>query len=109
MCSGGSHDSMVVLKQETRYARANDNCFSRVTFSTYDLRSDILTANYFLEIGYEVLLICCMSLRNFSFGFQFSLQIEQGIPVLSKWLVFNRFKFAGTKGIKLGPAFVLTR
>ncbi|XP_010685451.1 outer envelope protein 39, chloroplastic [Beta vulgaris subsp. vulgaris] len=66
-CSGGSHDSMVVLKQETRYARANDNCFSR-----------------------------------------FSLQIEQGIPVLSKWLVFNRFKFAGTKGIKLGPAFVLT-
>lgn len=40
---------------------------------------------------------------------QFNLQIEQGIPVLSKWLLFNRFKFAASKGIKLGPAFLLTR
>uniref|UniRef100_A0A803LXL8 Bacterial surface antigen (D15) domain-containing protein n=1 Tax=Chenopodium quinoa TaxID=63459 RepID=A0A803LXL8_CHEQI len=37
-----------------------------------------------------------------------SLQIEQGVPVLSKWLVFNRFKFVGTKGIKLGPSILLT-
>uniref|UniRef100_A0A7C8ZWJ1 Bacterial surface antigen (D15) domain-containing protein n=1 Tax=Opuntia streptacantha TaxID=393608 RepID=A0A7C8ZWJ1_OPUST len=66
-CSGGAHDSMVVLKQETRFAKANDNSFSR-----------------------------------------FSLQIEQGLPVLSRWLVFNRFKFVGTKGIKLGPGFLLT-
>ncbi|KAL9235403.1 hypothetical protein vseg_010162 [Gypsophila vaccaria] len=66
-CSGGCHDSMVVLKQQTRFAKANDNFFTR-----------------------------------------FSLQIEQGIPVLSKWLVFNRFQFVGTKGIKLGPAFLMT-
>jgi len=32
VCSGGAHDSMVVLKQETRFAKANDNSFSRVTF-----------------------------------------------------------------------------
>ncbi|XP_073145844.1 outer envelope protein 39, chloroplastic isoform X2 [Henckelia pumila] len=37
-----------------------------------------------------------------------SLQIEQGIPILSKWLIFNRFKFAASKGIRLGPAFFLT-
>ncbi|XP_022752508.1 outer envelope protein 80, chloroplastic-like isoform X2 [Durio zibethinus] len=66
-CSGNAHDSMVVLKQESRYVKANDRSFS-----------------------------------------QFTMQIEQGIPVLSKWLIFNRFKFVASKGIKLGPAFFLT-
>lgn len=66
-CSGGFSDSMMVLKQETRFAKANDHSFTR-----------------------------------------FSLQIEQGIPVLSKWLVFNRFKFMASKGVRLGPAFLLT-
>ncbi|XP_050224970.1 outer envelope protein 39, chloroplastic isoform X2 [Mercurialis annua] len=65
-CSGSSHDSMVVLKQESRYAKANDHSFSH-----------------------------------------FSMQIEQGIPVLSKWLIFNRFKFVARRGVKLGPAFFL--
>ncbi|KAJ4826804.1 Outer envelope protein 39, chloroplastic [Turnera subulata] len=65
-CSGGPRDSMVILKHESRYAKANDNSFSR-----------------------------------------FSMQIEQGIPVLSKWLIFNRFKFVATKGLKLGPAFFM--
>lgn len=41
--------------------------------------------------------------------FHFNLQIEQGIPVLSKWIIFNRFKFVATKGIKLGPTLLLTR
>lgn len=67
-CSGNPHDSMVVLKQESRFAKANDNSF-----------------------------------------FHFNLQIEQGIPVLSKWIIFNRFKLVASKGIKLGPAFLLTR
>ncbi|XP_047328035.1 outer envelope protein 39, chloroplastic [Impatiens glandulifera] len=66
-CSGSFSDSMMVLKQETRFAKANDHSFTR-----------------------------------------FSLQIEQGIPVLSKWLVFNRFKFMASKGVRLGPAFLLT-
>ncbi|KAF9595922.1 hypothetical protein IFM89_006203 [Coptis chinensis] len=66
-CSGGTHDSMVVLKQESRYAKANDHSFT-----------------------------------------QLSLQIEQGIPVLSKWLIFNRFKFVASKGVRLGPAIFLT-
>ncbi|KAH1222403.1 Outer envelope protein 80, chloroplastic [Glycine max] len=44
-----------------------------------------------------------------SIKFEFNLQIEQGIPVLSKWIIFNRFKFVASKGIKLGPAFLLTR
>ncbi|KAI4334165.1 hypothetical protein L6164_018889 [Bauhinia variegata] len=67
-CSGNPHDSMVVLRQEYRYAKANDHSFSH-----------------------------------------FSLQIEQGIPVLSKWLIFNRCKVVASKGIRLGPAFLLTR
>ncbi|KAL6562747.1 Outer envelope protein 39, chloroplastic [Orobanche gracilis] len=67
-CSGNPHDSMVVLKQETRFAKANAHSF-----------------------------------------FHFNLQIEQGIPVLSKWIIFNRFKFVASKGLKLGPAFLLTR
>ncbi|EOY33271.1 Outer membrane OMP85 family protein isoform 4 [Theobroma cacao] len=58
-CSGNAHDSMVVLKQESQYAK-------------------------------------------------FTMQIEQGIPVLSKWLIFNRFKCVASKGIKVGPAFLLT-
>ncbi|KAJ0020010.1 hypothetical protein Pint_31660 [Pistacia integerrima] len=66
-CSGSTSDNMLVLKQESRYAKANDHSFSR-----------------------------------------FSMQIEQGIPVLSKWLIFNRFKFVASKGFKLGPAFLLT-
>ncbi|XP_044469061.1 outer envelope protein 39, chloroplastic-like [Mangifera indica] len=66
-CSGTTSDSMVVLKQESQYAKANDHSFSR-----------------------------------------FNMQIEQGIPVLSKWLIFNRFKFVASKGFKLGPAFLLT-
>ncbi|KAG9129000.1 hypothetical protein Leryth_014771 [Lithospermum erythrorhizon] len=65
-CSGGFHDSMVVVKQESRYAKATDCTFS-----------------------------------------QFNLHIEQGIPLLSKWLIFNRFKFVASKGLKLGPAFLL--
>ncbi|CAN1831923.1 APO protein 3, mitochondrial [Linum perenne] len=43
-----------------------------------------------------------------SIKFELSMQIEQGIPVLSKWITFNRFKFVATKGIKLGPAFLLS-
>ncbi|KAL4620189.1 hypothetical protein ACB092_06G135400 [Castanea dentata] len=66
-CSGSSHDNMVVLRQESRYAKANDHSFCHL-----------------------------------------SLQIGQGIPVLSKWLIFNRFKFIASKGLKLGPAFLLT-
>ncbi|CAL5354105.1 unnamed protein product [Camellia sinensis] len=58
-CSGSYQDNMVVLKQESQFAK-------------------------------------------------FSLQIEQGIPVLSRWLIFNRFKFTASKGVKLGPAFLLT-
>ncbi|KAK4358523.1 hypothetical protein RND71_020752 [Anisodus tanguticus] len=65
--SGGYNDSMVVVKQESRYAKANDCSFS-----------------------------------------QFSLQIEQGVPILYKWLIFNRFKFVASRGLKLGPAFLLT-
>ncbi|XP_010247665.1 PREDICTED: outer envelope protein 80, chloroplastic-like [Nelumbo nucifera] len=66
-CSGGPHDNMVVLKQESHYAKANESSFS-----------------------------------------QLSLQIEQGMPVLSRWLIFNRFKFVASKGLKVGPAFFLT-
>ncbi|XP_058196183.1 outer envelope protein 39, chloroplastic [Rhododendron vialii] len=66
-CSGSCHDSMVVLKQESQFAKEYDRSFDRL-----------------------------------------SLQIEQGIPVLSKWLIFNRFKFLASKGISLGPAFLLT-
>ncbi|KAJ8749916.1 hypothetical protein K2173_013831 [Erythroxylum novogranatense] len=65
-CSGSTHDNMVVLKQESQYAKANDDSFSRL-----------------------------------------GIEIEQGIPILSKWLIFNRFKFFATKGVKLGPAFLL--
>ncbi|KAH8520655.1 hypothetical protein H0E87_001920 [Populus deltoides] len=64
--SGSPHDNMVVLKQESQYAKANDHSFYR-----------------------------------------FRMQIEQGIPILSKWLIFNKFKFIATKGVKLGPAFLL--
>ncbi|KAE8705775.1 Outer membrane OMP85 family protein isoform 2 [Hibiscus syriacus] len=53
-CSGNAHDSMVVLKQESQYAKATDRSFYR-----------------------------------------FTMQIEQGIPVLSKWLIFNRFNLTG--------------
>ncbi|KAK6926504.1 Bacterial surface antigen (D15) [Dillenia turbinata] len=66
-CSGGAHDSMVVVRQESRYTKANDKSFTR-----------------------------------------FSFQIEQGVPVLSKWLIFNKFKFVASKGLRLGPAFLLT-
>ncbi|XP_077241086.1 outer membrane OMP85 family protein isoform X2 [Tasmannia lanceolata] len=43
--------------------------------------------------------------RSFS---QLNFQIEQGIPLLSKWLIFNRFKFVASKGVKLGPTFLVT-
>lgn len=66
-CSGNSHDNMVILKQESQYATANDHCFSRLNF-----------------------------------------QMEQGLPLLSKWLIFNRFKFVASKGVKLGPALFVT-
>lgn len=66
-CSGTYQDNVVVLKQESQFAKANDHSFDR-----------------------------------------FSLQIEQGIPVLSTWQIFNRFKFVMSKGLKLGPAFLLT-
>ncbi|MQM06730.1 hypothetical protein Taro_039556 [Colocasia esculenta] len=67
-CSGGSSDNMVVLKQESQYAVANDNSFSKL-----------------------------------------NLKMEQGIPILSKWLIFNKFKCVASSGVKLGPAFLSTR
>ncbi|XP_074574294.1 outer envelope protein 39, chloroplastic-like [Curcuma longa] len=65
--SGRSYDNMVVLKQESQYAVANDNNFTRLNF-----------------------------------------QMEQGLPLLSKSLIFNRFKFVASKGFKLGPTFLVT-
>ncbi|WOL15316.1 hypothetical protein Cni_G24097 [Canna indica] len=35
-------------------------------------------------------------------------QMEQGLPLLSKWLIFNRFKFVASKGMRLGPTFLVT-
>ncbi|KAI3874670.1 hypothetical protein MKX03_015147, partial [Papaver bracteatum] len=35
------------------------------------------------------------------------LQIEQGVPIFSKWLIFNRFKFVASKGVKDGPVLLL--
>ncbi|KAK8968290.1 hypothetical protein KSP40_PGU016489 [Platanthera guangdongensis] len=66
-CSGNSHDNMVVLKQESQYAIADDNMFSRVTF-----------------------------------------QMEQGLPLLSKWLIFNKFKFVVSRGVRIGPSLLVT-
>ncbi|KAK9279846.1 hypothetical protein L1049_013528 [Liquidambar formosana] len=65
--SDGPHDSMVVLREESQFAKENDHGFT-----------------------------------------QFSLQIEKGFPVLSKGLLFNRFKFVASKGVRFGPAFLLT-
>lgn len=66
-CSGNSYDNMVILKQESQYATANDHSFSRLNF-----------------------------------------QMEQGLPLLSKWLIFNRFKFVASKGVKFGPALLVS-
>ncbi|XP_020086468.1 outer envelope protein 80, chloroplastic isoform X2 [Ananas comosus] len=35
-------------------------------------------------------------------------QMEQGLPLLPRWLIFNRFKFVASQGIKLGPTFLVT-
>ena len=40
---------------------------------------------------------------------QFNFQMEQGLPLLSKWLIFNRFKIVASKGFKLGSTFLVTR
>ncbi|XP_065045121.1 outer envelope protein 39, chloroplastic-like isoform X3 [Musa acuminata AAA Group] len=65
--SGRSYDNMIVLKQESQYAIANDDRFTKFNF-----------------------------------------QMEQGLPLLSKWLIFNRFKIVASKGFKLGPTFLVT-
>ncbi|URE13786.1 outer envelope protein of 80 kDa [Musa troglodytarum] len=65
--SGRSYDNMIVLKQESQYAIANDDSFTKFNF-----------------------------------------QMEQGLPLLSKWLIFNRFKIVASKGFKLGPTFLVT-
>lgn len=114
--SGSPHDSMVVLKQESRYAMANDHSFSRVYYLApfaiqfFLARLECVTqpSLYCLDEGMIHLNHVLSANKKFP-DFQFSMQIEQGIPVLSKWLIFNRFKFAATRGIKLGPAFFLAR
>ncbi|KAM7528236.1 hypothetical protein LguiB_031646 [Lonicera macranthoides] len=35
-------------------------------------------------------------------------QMEYGVHLLPKWLGFARFKFVASKGVRLGPAFLLT-
>ncbi|XP_078442651.1 outer membrane OMP85 family protein [Wolffia australiana] len=37
-----------------------------------------------------------------------NLQMEQGVPILSRWLIFNKFKFSASSGCRLGPAFLLS-
>ncbi|KAH7661686.1 Bacterial surface antigen (D15) domain-containing protein [Dioscorea alata] len=36
-----------------------------------------------------------------------TVQMEQGLPLLSKWLIFNRFKFIASKGLRLGKALLV--
>ncbi|KAI4386150.1 hypothetical protein MLD38_004109 [Melastoma candidum] len=66
-CSGTPVDRMVVLRQESLYAKANEHSFLKM-----------------------------------------NLQIEQGIPLLSKWIIFNQLKFVASKGVKLGSAFLVS-
>lgn len=113
-CSGNPHDSMVVLKQESQFAKANDNSFFHVI--RYILISSLLPRSFwFVIVNQLVLHVLSQEILVYVFHwlyaclFQFNLQIEQGVPVLSKWIIFNRFKFVASKGIKLGPAFLLTR
>ncbi|KAJ0982631.1 hypothetical protein J5N97_010886 [Dioscorea zingiberensis] len=42
-----------------------------------------------------------------NFG-RLTFQIEQGLPLLSRWLIFNRFKFIASKGVRAGPALLVT-
>jgi len=106
---------MVVLKQESQFAKANDNSFFHVI--RYILISGLLPSSFPFVIVNHLELHACLSQEILVYVFhwlsaclfQFNLQIEQGVPVLSKWIIFNRFKFVASKGIKLGPAFLLTR
>ncbi|CAA7403933.1 unnamed protein product [Spirodela intermedia] len=66
-CSGGPHDNMVILKQESQYAVTSETSFSKL-----------------------------------------NLQMEQGVPILSRWLIFNKFKFSASSGVRFGRAFLLT-
>jgi len=114
-CSGNPHDSMVVLKQESQFAKANDNSFFHVI--RYFLISSLLPSSFQfvivnhleLQVGFSQVILESVFHWFNACLFQFNLQIEQGIPVLSKWIIFNRFKFVASKGMKLGPAFLLTR
>lgn len=99
---------MVVLKQESQFAKEYDRGFDRVIYVPLPQCNQMLL----LPIWYVTiwrLSIPFISLTSNCPCMQLSLQIEQGIPVLSKWLMFNRFKFLASKGISLGPAFLLTR
>ena len=40
---------------------------------------------------------------------QLNLQMEQGVPILSRWLIFNKFKFVASSGMKFGRGFLLSR
>lgn len=72
-------------------------------------RSWFLSCNY-LHFRLTSAIVNCSDFSHSSlFWSQFGLQVEQGIPILSKWLIFNRFKFVLSKGLKVGPAFLLAR
>lgn len=99
---------MVVLKQESRFARANDQSLTEVMcfYIHYTKMNHLNVVENFSLVNISY---CINFLKHPLLFFQFTLQIEQGVPILSKWLIFNRFKFVASKGVKLGPAFLLTR
>lgn len=92
---------MVVLKQESRFAKANDQGLSHVRRRC--------SLHFLFQYPTKTLLFFFLISHTCVLLLQFSMQIEQGIPVVSKWLIFNRFKFVASKGVRLGPAFLLAR
>jgi hypothetical protein len=83
---------MIILKQESGYADVNDNSFLKVN----------------LDPLYSIIVIIMPTLHNNSY-WQVNFQMEQGLPLVPKSLTFNRVKCAVSKGIKLGPTFLVTR
>lgn len=86
-CSGNAYDKMLLAKLESVYTGSGGPGSSMVSFL---LISDIL---------------CFASLDCLSFlsSLQLVLNMEQGLPVWTEWLAFNRVTARARKGFVAGP------
>jgi outer membrane protein insertion porin family len=93
--SGNAYDDTLLAKFESIYTDSGDHSSTMVSMSNHFPCESFFKCFSYLFDSFNVL--------------QLVLNVEQGLPVLSEWLCFNRVTARIRQGFEVGPARFLFR